>query len=135
MNNPFSTADNLDPEAGFTQTSSVAQAASDLRAAAGEKAREFVHTAEERAAALKDRAVESAQQFRDTATERASQLKAAATEKALHFKESANEQWQDTRVKAKELHVTAEDYIRQNPTKCVLSALGAGFLIGLIVRR
>jgi ElaB/YqjD/DUF883 family membrane-anchored ribosome-binding protein len=135
MNNPFSTANTLDPEAGFTQTPSVSQAANDLRAAAGEKAREFVHTAEERAAALKDRAVESAQQFRDTATERASQLKAAATEKALHFKESANEQWQDTRVKAKELHVTAEDYIRQNPTKCVLSALGAGFLIGLIVRR
>jgi ElaB/YqjD/DUF883 family membrane-anchored ribosome-binding protein len=135
MNNPFSAANTLDPEAGFTQTPSVSQAANDLRVAAGEKAREFVHTAEERAAALKDRAVESAQQFRDTATERASQLKATATEKALHFKESATEQWQDTRVKAKELHVTAEDYIRQNPTKCVLSALGAGFLIGLIVRR
>ncbi|MEY4569697.1 MAG: hypothetical protein RLZZ398_1136 [Verrucomicrobiota bacterium] len=135
MNNPFSTANTLDPEADFTQTPSVSQAANDLRAAAGEKAREFVHTAEERAAALKDRAVESAQQFRDTATERACQLKATATEKALHFKESATEQWQDTRVKAKELHVTAEDYIRQNPTKCVLSALGAGFLIGLIVRR
>lgn len=135
MNNPFSTANTLDPEAGFTQTPSVAQAANDLRVAAGEKAREFVHTAEEKAAALKDRAVESAQQFRDTAAERASQLKASATERALHFKESATEQWQDTRVKAKELHVTAEDYIRQNPTKCVLSALGAGFLIGLIVRR
>lgn len=135
MNNPFPAANTLDPEAGFTQTPSVSQAANDLRAAAGEKAREFVHTAEEKAAALKDRAVESAQQFRDTATERASQLKATATEKALHFKESATEQWQDTRVKAKELHITAEDYIRQNPTKCVLSALGAGFLIGLIVRR
>jgi ElaB/YqjD/DUF883 family membrane-anchored ribosome-binding protein len=135
MNNPFPAANTLDPEAGFTQTPSVSQAANDLRAAAGEKAREFVHTAEEKAAALKGRAVESAQQFRDTATERASQLKATATEKALHFKESATEQWQDTRVKAKELHITAEDYIRQNPTKCVLSALGAGFLIGLIVRR
>ena len=135
MNNPFSATNTLDPEAGFTQTPSVSQAANDLRAAAGEKAREFVHTAEEKATALKGRAVESAQQFRDTATERASQLKATATEKALHFKESATEQWQDTRVKAKELHITAEDYIRQNPTKCVLSALGAGFLIGLIVRR
>ena len=124
MNNPFSAANTLDPEAGFTQTPSVSQAANDLRAAAGEKAREFVHTAEEKAAALKDRALESAQQFRDSASERASQFKASATE-----------QWQDTRVKAKELHVTAEDYIRQNPTKCVLSALGAGFLIGLIVRR
>ena len=29
----------------------------------------------------------------------------------------------------------AEDYIRQHPTKCVLGALGVGFLLGLIVRR
>ncbi len=124
MSNPFSTPSSLDPEAGFTQTPSIGQAANDLRAAAGEKARELVHTAESKAALLKERAVESAQQFRETATQRATALKTSATE-----------QWDDTRVRAKELHVTAEDYIRQNPTKCVLSALGLGFLIGLIVRR
>ena len=135
MSNPFSTPSSLDPEAGFTQSPSIAQAANDLRAAAGEKARELVHTAENKAVALKDRAVESAQHFRDTASEKAAALKAAASEKAAAFKDSASVQWEDTRVKAKELHVTAEDYIRQNPTKCVISALGLGFLIGLIVRR
>jgi ElaB/YqjD/DUF883 family membrane-anchored ribosome-binding protein len=124
MSNPFSTPSSLDPEAGFTQTPSIGQAANDLRAAAGEKARELVHTAESKAAALKERAVESAQHFRETANQKAGALKVSATE-----------QWEDTRVRAKELHVTAEDYIRQNPTKCVLSALGMGFLIGLIVRR
>ncbi len=134
MSNPFS-SNALDPEAGFTQTPSVSQAASDLRAAAGAQA-----------IALKDRAIESAHSFREQATDRASQLKTVATgkanafksaaaDRASQFKESASEQWQDTRVKAKELHITAEDYIRQNPTKCVLGALGAGFLIGLIVRR
>ena len=124
MSNPFSTPSSLDPEAGFTQTPSIGQAANDLRVAAGEKARELVQTAESKAHLLKERAVESAQQFRDSATQKACAIKA-----------SAAEQWEDTRVKAKELHVTAEDYIRQNPTKCVLSALGFGFLIGLIVRR
>lgn len=124
MSNPFSTPSSLDPEAGFTQTPSIGQAANDLRTAAGEKAREFVHTAESKAVLLKERAVESAQQFRETATQKAAALKTNATE-----------QWEDTRVRARELHVTAEDYIRQNPTKCVLSALGMGFLIGLIVRR
>jgi ElaB/YqjD/DUF883 family membrane-anchored ribosome-binding protein len=124
MSNPFSTPSSLDPEAGFTQTPSIGQAANDLRAAAGEKAREFVHTAESKATLLKERAVESAQQFRETATHKAAALKTSATE-----------QWEDTRVRARELQVTAEDYIRQNPTKCVLSALGMGFLIGLIVRR
>lgn len=138
MSNPFSTPDNLDPEAGFTKESdspSVSQAAEDLRHAAGEKAREFVSTAESKAGQLKDRAIESAQQFRSTATEKATAFKAAAADKAQHFRETATGQWQDTRVKAKEFHVTAEDYIRQNPTKCVLSALGVGFLIGLVVRR
>lgn len=135
MSNPFSSTDSLDPEAGFVHTPSISQAANDLRAAAGEKAREIVHTAESKAAVLKERAVESAQHFRDVAAEKATALRTAAAEKAHHLKETATEQWQDTRVKAKELHVTAEDYIRQNPTKCVLGALGLGFLVGLIVRR
>jgi len=135
MSNSFSTPESLDPEAGFTKSPSISQAANDLRAAAGEKAKEFVHTAETKASFFKERATESAQQFREVATEKAAALKTAAAERAQHLKETATEQWQDTRVKAKELHVTAEDYIRENPTKCVLSALGVGFLIGLIVRR
>ena len=135
-NNPFSTPSSLDPEAGFTQsTPSIGQAANDLRAAATERAREFVHTAEAKAGAIKDRAIEGAQHFREAAMEKAASLKASASEHAQHLKESAAEQWQDTRIKARELHVTAEDYIRQNPTKCVLSALGLGFLVGLLVRR
>jgi ElaB/YqjD/DUF883 family membrane-anchored ribosome-binding protein len=135
MSDPFATPDSLNPEAGFTPTPSISQAANDLRAAAGEKAREFVQTAESKAVALKERAVGSAQQFRESAVEKASAFKAVASEKAQYLKDSASEQWEDTRVKAKELQVTAEDYIRQNPTKCVISALGLGFLIGLIVRR
>ncbi|MES2996607.1 MAG: DUF883 C-terminal domain-containing protein [Verrucomicrobiota bacterium] len=125
MSNSFSTSNPLDPEAGFTPGSpSISQAARDLRVAAGDKAREIAHTAETKAADLKDKAITGVQN-----------LKAAATDKAQHLKESATQQWQDGRTKAKELHVTAEDYIRQNPTKCVVSALGVGFLIGLIVRR
>jgi ElaB/YqjD/DUF883 family membrane-anchored ribosome-binding protein len=146
MSNPFSTPDSLDPEAGFAHTPSVSQAANDLRVAAGEKAREFVQTAEVKASELKDKAIDSVQHFKETATERASQLKATASEKATafksvatdraqHLRESATEQWQESRVKAREIQVTAEDYIRENPTKCVLSALGIGFLVGLIVRR
>jgi len=84
---------------------------------------------------LKDKAIESASHFRDITTEKAREARSAATEKATQFKEIANEQWGDTREKAIELHQIAEDYIREHPTKCVLGALGAGFLIGLIVRR
>ena len=135
MSNPLPTPDSPSSEATVNPVPTIAQAVSDLRAAAGEKARELVHTAESKASALKERAVESAQSFRESAAEKANALKTAAAETAAHFKESAVDQWEDTRVKARELQVTAEDYIRQNPTKCVISALGLGFLIGLIVRR
>jgi hypothetical protein len=121
MTDSASTLDNAEATAA---SPSISQAANDLRAAAGERARDFVHTAESRAAALKERAIESAQNLRQT-----------ATEKSQHLRESATEHWQETRVKAQELHSSAEDYIRQNPTKCVLGALGVGFLIGLITRR
>jgi ElaB/YqjD/DUF883 family membrane-anchored ribosome-binding protein len=132
--NPFSTA----PTAGAP---SVSDAVSELRHAAGD----FAAATSAEASKLKERAVESAQSFKATATEKADQFKAVATEKADHYKAVATEkvqhakdtaqlQWEETRLKAKEIHVTAEDYIRQNPTKAVLGALGVGFLIGLIAR-
>ena len=146
MSDAFSTPNALDPEAGFTRAPSVGQAANDLRAAAGEKAREFVNTASEQASVIKDRTLETAHHLKDVAAEKATHFKNVATEKAEAFKiaaaeraqqlrNTASEQWQERRDKAKELHITTEDYIREHPTKCVLGALGVGFLIGLIVRR
>jgi ElaB/YqjD/DUF883 family membrane-anchored ribosome-binding protein len=152
MTDSSHTPNSLDPEAGIPQNPSgnplhsAAQAAEDLRAAATEKAREIAGAASAQAAVLKERAVETAQHYREVATEKAAQFKDAATERAealrhaaqeraQHLKESANEQWHGTCDRAKELQVTAEDYIRQNPAKAVLGALGVGFLIGLIVRR
>ena len=55
---------------------------------------------------------------------RADKIKAAAAEKIKEGKE-----------KAKRLHVSAEDYVRAHPTKCVVGALGAGLLLGLMIRR
>ena len=118
------TTDQLDPDAGFTNTPTVSEAASELRSAAGEKAKEIKHAAEAKANKL-----------REVATEKASAFKVAASKQADQFKQTATEQWDHTRVRAKELHGTAEDYIRENPTKCVLGALGIGFLAGLIMRR
>jgi len=124
MSNPITSTDHLDPEAGFTSTPSVTQAANDLRSAATDKAKELIHTAEAKAS-----------QFRQIATEKASAFKVAASEQASHLKENATEQWDHTRVRAREVHATTEDYIREHPTRCVLGALGIGFLAGLIMRR
>lgn len=122
-NNPFSTSQSIDEP-------SVSEAASDLRSAASD----FASSTSAQASKLKDRAVETAQALKSSAVEKADHYKAVAADKVQHAKESAQHQWEETRVKAKEIHVTAEDYIRQNPTKAVLGALGIGFLIGLIAR-
>ncbi|MCF7676018.1 MAG: hypothetical protein K9N23_20200 [Akkermansiaceae bacterium] len=146
MTEPLSTPANLDPSSDFSATPSVTQAANDLRAAAGEKAKELAHSISSQAATLKERAVESAQHFRDvagekattlkqTATERAESLRIAAAERAHRLQETATEQWSHTCERGKDIQITAEDYIRQNPTKCVVGALGIGILVGLMVRR
>jgi ElaB/YqjD/DUF883 family membrane-anchored ribosome-binding protein len=109
---------------------SVSAAVSELRHAAGDLA---VATGAE-ATKIKERALENAHTLKDSATLKAEALKTAAAEKVQFLREEALHQWDETRVKAKEIHVTTEDYIRQNPTKAVLGALGIGFLIGLIVR-
>ena len=151
--NPFSNTASIDSDVpAIGGSPSVSSAADDLRAAS----RDMAATTGAQAAKVKDRAVETAQALKATATEKAEhykavatekagQYKAVATEKAEHYKavatekaqqakQNAQHQWDETRVKAKEIHVTAEDYIRQNPTKAVLGALGVGFLIGLITR-
>lgn len=146
MTEPLSNPADLDPSTGLHPTPSVAQAANELRAAAGEKAKELAQSISHQAATLKERAVESAQHFRDAATEKASTLKQtaaeraetlriAAAERAHRLQESAVEQWSHTCERSKDIQITAEDYIRQNPTKCVVGALGLGILIGLMVRR
>lgn len=131
----------------FSNSPDAGSAAEDLRAAAsGETPDRAVSVAEEKANALKEAASQKAAQLRDYAGEKAQTLKAAATDKigsiregaeetALHFKGAATEQWQDTRVKAREFHTSLEDYVRENPTKAILSAVGAGFVLGLLIRR
>jgi len=150
MSNTIPKTAAIDPETGFTPADaehpSVTQAAQELREAAEGKIHDAVHTAEEKfrdtlhkakekSCELKDRASESARHLREVAGEKASEFKKQADVHAKQFRETACEQWDETRVKAKEIQISAEDYIRQNPTKCVLSAVGIGFLIGLLVRR
>lgn len=124
--NPFSENPTIDA----ATTPSPSTAASDLRTAASD----FAKTTGDQATRVKDRAVETAQALKATAVEKSEHYRAVATEKANQAKHNAQQQWDDTRVKAKEIQVTAEDYIRQNPTKAILGALGVGFLIGLISR-
>ncbi len=65
----------------------------------------------------------------------AAEMRDAAAEVARELKERAGlfaGEWKD---KAGEIHKEVEAYVRENPTKSVLAALGVGFIIGLVLRR
>jgi len=62
-------------------------------------------------------------------------MRDAAAEAAREFRERADsvaEEWKD---KAHGVQREVEDYVRQNPTKSILAAVGIGFVLGLICRR
>ena len=68
-------------------------------------------------------------------TEFAGDLKAGAAEQAAHLKEKAGEVYQDARYKVRSWHADGEDYVRAQPRTAVLTALVAGFLVGVMIRR
>ena len=131
----------------YSDSPAAKSAADDLRAAAeGKTPPRALSPTEEKAKALKEAAALKATQLRDLAGEKAQDLKSAATEKigafregaeetAISLKGAAGEQWQDTRLKARELHASMENYVRANPTKAVLTAAGVGLILGLLSRR
>ncbi len=122
----------MEPTSGFIpDVTTDASAAADLRAAAEEKMAALGHRAHD----LKERALEKAHHLRDLTAEKAEELKHTAEEKAHHLRHLAEHQWHETRDRARELHQTSEEYVRENPTKAVVGALAIGFIIGLIVRR
>lgn len=133
--------------AAFSDSPDASSAADDLRAAAeGKSPKGPTSKTKEQALALKEAAAEKVSRLRDTAGETAETLKIATTDKleamregagesASQFCEVASEQWQETRERARELHLSVEDYVRQNPTKSMLTAAGVGFVLGLLIRR
>jgi ElaB/YqjD/DUF883 family membrane-anchored ribosome-binding protein len=47
----------------------------------------------------------------------------------------AEHAWDDARTRARTFQDDAEQYVRENPTKAIFTALGVGFVLGLIFRR
>jgi ElaB/YqjD/DUF883 family membrane-anchored ribosome-binding protein len=76
----------------------------------------------------------------------AEDLKSAAGAVAEEYRGKAEQAWGDARGKAEQawedathrartFQEDAEEYVRENPTKAVITALGIGFVLGLIFRR
>jgi len=99
------------------------QAADELKAATAQKAQELKENAREQAAKLRGKAEETAQHMRESAGENVDQ-----------FRDYADEHWSDIKVRIDDYKEEGERYVRQNPTKSILMAVGIGFIIGRILR-
>lgn len=69
------------------------------------------------------------------ARQAAEELRTAASEIAGQYRGKAEQAWDDAQQRARTLQEDGEQYVRENPTKAVFSALGIGFILGLIFRR
>lgn len=65
----------------------------------------------------------------------AEDLKSAATSVAGDYRDKAVQAWDDARGRVRTLQEDGEDYVRENPMRAVFTALGVGFVLGLIFRR
>ncbi len=61
-------------------------------------------------------------------------LQSSLQEKGRNLGASAAEGWATTRTKSDDLLRDTEDYVRENPFPAILTALGVGFALGLLVR-
>jgi ElaB/YqjD/DUF883 family membrane-anchored ribosome-binding protein len=65
----------------------------------------------------------------------ADDIKSAAGAVADDYRGRAEQAWGDARERVRTFQEDSEQYVRQNPTKAVFTALGIGFVLGLIFRR
>ncbi len=62
-------------------------------------------------------------------------IAASNSSRTERIKTAAAERIRGGKERARQIHGSAEEYVRENPTKCVLGAFGVGVVIGLIIRR
>src|SRR5437868_849558 len=74
------------------------------------------------------------QSSREHARKAADDLKSAAGAFAEEYRGKAEQAWGDARSRARTFQEDAEQYVRENPTRAVFTALGIGFVVGLIFR-
>ncbi len=99
------------------------EAAHELRLAASEKARE-----------LREAAMKAKEEYQNLVREHAEQFQHDAAEKANQYKEFAEESFSEAQERIGDYQKQGENYVRENPLKALLIALGAGFILAKIFR-
>jgi ElaB/YqjD/DUF883 family membrane-anchored ribosome-binding protein len=83
----------------------------------------------------KQHARRAAEDLRSAAGAMAEEYRGKAEQKWGEARGKAEQAWGDARDRARTFQDDAEQYVRENPTKAIFTALGIGFVLGLIFRR
>ena len=62
-------------------------------------------------------------------------VKSEARGVVKEYGDTAEQVWDDTKERVRTFKEDADEYVRENPTKTVLTALAIGFVLGLIIFR
>ncbi|MBV9391255.1 MAG: DUF883 domain-containing protein [Verrucomicrobia bacterium] len=84
---------------------------------------------------LKDHGEAAAQDIKSAAASKANEVRQAAEKKTEELRSAAQDAWSDAQERAKNWQTDGEAYVRENPARAVLIALGAGFVLGLLFRK
>ena len=87
------------------------------------------------APAVPSQAKEEAKRGVTHARKTAEDLRSAAGAMADEYRGRAEEVWDDALHRVRSFQDDSKQYVRENPTKAVFTALGVGFVMGLIFRR
>lgn len=77
----------------------------------------------------------AAKDLREAAVTRYSAVRVQVEKSTQDYYGKAQQAWNDATVKARNFQSDSEDFIREKPLQSVGIALGAGFLIGLLIRK
>jgi len=69
------------------------------------------------------------------AKQAAQDIRSAAEAKASELRGKAEQAYGQAKDRARSWQEEGENYVRQNPLRGVLTALGIGFILGLLIRR
>ena len=82
-----------------------------------------------------DRAADQVEAGLHSATDKAAEAANRASDKAAELSDRGREVYDETMDRADAWLETARDYVREKPVQSVAIALGAGWLLGRILRR